>query len=99
MKDAKGHGSAAHQGGILQRVPNLVRAFAKDTSGEGKLPEFMEEPKTPDPESTGRLGAEVVGALAHHEVDPGILVHLVHFLAVLSSIAVIDILVRGLGWA
>ena len=53
MKDAKGHGSdpknsgktvaqqyrAAHQIGVHKSVPNVIGAFLKNESGEGKIPD------------------------------------------------------------
>lgn len=117
MKDAKGHGSAsrggqkavanwrashpAHQTGVYTKVPNLVKAFALNESGEGKVPEVMKDvvAKAHDPDSLGRLGVDVSKTIAEHKVDPSTLVHLAHFLATLSAFAVLDVLIQLTGWA
>ena len=124
MKDAKGHGSdprggqkvaaqwrtahAAHQDGIIAKLPSLVKAFAKDQSGLGHPLTMEREIETrthalgQDPERAARFLAEAGHTVAHAEhmgwVEGGkMLTHLAHFLGFLGAIAVMDVLVQSIG--
>ncbi len=112
MKDAKGHGSdgrgakrgntrgalPAHQSSV-DKLMRVGQQFLKSESGQGKIPPFIEENKSHDPEQAGRF----IGEMAHkvHEGIvplsdiPATLLHLAHFLGFLGAVAVADVLVQG----
>lgn len=125
MKDAKGHGSnpgnttaaawraahPAHQTGIMQKIPGLVQAFAKNESGLGHPIQEEREVEMAvrkyDPEKLGRFLGEAGHTIASGEhqglMEGGkMLLHLAHYLALIGGIAVIDLLAHGIalvsGW-
>ena len=83
------------------KVPGLLKSFALNESGEGKILEAISDAtmKAHDPDSLGRLGVDLTHAAAEHKVDPTTLVHLAHFLTTLAAFAVVDVLVQLSGWA
>lgn len=120
MKDAKGHGSnsrggqqaaqqwrAAHQQGIMKKLPGLIAAFAKDTSGATPLNEEDERElatKEHSPEGLGRLLGESLHSLTG--VDPTsaaegakMFAHLLHFVALLGGLAIVSVVGQALAGA
>lgn len=88
-------GGPAHQ----SRIRQLVSAFAKSESGEGKVPAFLEEVDK-DPDTLSSVAEAYTSSLADHKIDGSSLIHFAHFLGFLGflgAVAVIDILALGLG--
>jgi hypothetical protein len=76
------------------KLGQLVSAFAKSESGEGQVPQFMEENAT-DPDRISNVGEAIATGLADQRVDLSAWMHFVHFLGFLGAVAVITVLVQS----